>query len=494
MESIILGSELTGDRRYECDVCIVGSGPGGAVAAKELSAKGRNVILIEEGPISKKPGEICPDEVLMKYYRDSGMVSTYWPSVFPIPTGRVFGGTSVINSGTCFPTPDFILKWWQKAVGVSFDVAAWREAEREIEREISIRPCPEEMMGISCKLFAEGLKKLNLPGGAPLSRCENGCVGSGLCCFICPKEAKQAVNLNYLKTAMQNGIRCFVETEARRLICDRTQARELICETKAEGRVRVKAKNFVLAMGAIRTPQFLIENGLRRTYHAIGKNLSIHPAMKVFALMSKSVKAWEGVPQAYGYTNPDHPNVHFEGVFIPPFMAAISIPFLGEDLIEWMQYYDRLVGMGFFIADGSYGTLDSVRRVGPVIRYGLTPQDIDGFHYAMKLIAQTYFEVGAVKVLLPIIDAHNTFNSFAEVEQGFRREKLKSDHLLGMGFHPLGTCRFSNGPENGVIDSHGKLHKHKNVFICDGSAIPGPLHVNPQVTIMAFAKHVVRSL
>ncbi len=41
--------DYNSDIHETCDVCIIGSGPGGAVVAKELSEKGRSVVLLEEG-------------------------------------------------------------------------------------------------------------------------------------------------------------------------------------------------------------------------------------------------------------------------------------------------------------------------------------------------------------------------------------------------------------------------------------------------------------
>ena len=43
-------ADYRGDLHERCEVLVVGSGPGGAVVAKELAERGHDVILLEEGP------------------------------------------------------------------------------------------------------------------------------------------------------------------------------------------------------------------------------------------------------------------------------------------------------------------------------------------------------------------------------------------------------------------------------------------------------------
>lgn len=493
-KGVSFGSEITGYRTESCETCVVGSGPGGAVVADELARAGHDVLVIEEGPLPEPGPAISPEEAMARYYRDSGFFATHWPLHVPIPTGRVFGGTSVINSGTCFHTPEGMFDRWAQDLGIEFNRPAWREVEQELDNELSIKPCPMERMGASNRLFAEGLAKLGLGPGEPLRRAEDGCDGSGLCCFVCPLDAKQAVHLNLLKRALEHGMRALVETRAVGLVQDGRRVTRLVCETDAGARVTVEAERFILAMGALGTPDFLFKNRFRRRYRAIGRHLSIHPATEVTAEVPQPVRSWEGVPQAYHYEHPDYPNVHFEGSFMPPSLGAAGLPFLGRDLAKWMQRYDRIIAFGFFIDDSKPGRVVRLPGVGSVIRYGLTPRDLDNFYFGVKLIARCHFAIGATRVLLPIANTHNVYKSEEELERGFRREDLRPRQVYVMAFHPLGTCRFAKDPENGVVDRSGRSHHHDNLYICDGSAIPGPLGVNPQITIMTYCRLVARGL
>jgi choline dehydrogenase-like flavoprotein len=56
-----------------------------------------------------------------------------------------------------------------------------------------------------------------------------------------------------------------------------------------------------------------------------------------------------------------------------------------------------------------------------------------------------------------------------------------------MAFHPLGTARAHADPAHGVVDPDLRVHATDNVYVADGSAVPGALGVNPQITIMALA-------
>ncbi|MFL6373735.1 MAG: GMC oxidoreductase [Pyrinomonadaceae bacterium] len=53
--------------------------------------------------------------------------------------------------------------------------------------------------------------------------------------------------------------------------------------------------------------------------------------------------------------------------------------------------------------------------------------------------------------------------------------------------HPLGGCPMGNRAEDGVVDSFGQVFGYEDLFVADGSIIPGPVGPNPSMTIAALA-------
>ncbi len=96
------------------DVVIVGSGAGGAVAAAVLAEAGLDVVVLEAGSLPRPPHLSGRSAVRA---RPSSTATTASPSPragppIPVPVGRAVGGTTVINSGTCFRAPDHVLADW----------------------------------------------------------------------------------------------------------------------------------------------------------------------------------------------------------------------------------------------------------------------------------------------------------------------------------------------------------------------------------------------
>jgi choline dehydrogenase-like flavoprotein len=57
--------------------------------------------------------------------------------------------------------------------------------------------------------------------------------------------------------------------------------------------------------------------------------------------------------------------------------------------------------------------------------------------------------------------------------------------------HLLAACRMSDRPEDGVVSADGQVFNYPNLYLCDASAIPFALGVNPALNISAVAERVV---
>jgi cholesterol oxidase len=53
--------------------------------------------------------------------------------------------------------------------------------------------------------------------------------------------------------------------------------------------------------------------------------------------------------------------------------------------------------------------------------------------------------------------------------------------------HPLGGCAMGTNINEGVVDSYGAVFGYENLYVADGSVMPGPVGPNPALTIAALA-------
>jgi choline dehydrogenase-like flavoprotein len=109
-------------RVIRCNVCVVGAGAGGAVVAAELAEGGATVVLLEQGA-HHSPDRFTarPPEMLASLYRDAGQTITLGNPPIVMPLGRGLGGTTLVNSGTCFRTPSAVLQRWREQLGLQID-------------------------------------------------------------------------------------------------------------------------------------------------------------------------------------------------------------------------------------------------------------------------------------------------------------------------------------------------------------------------------------
>src|SRR6185503_16539348 len=115
---ITKGEQIGSDLSLKCEVCVIGSGAGGAVVAKELAEAGRDGVVLEQGGhYTKEDFTQREDEMMPLLYEDLGQRATVDGSIV-ILQGRNVGGSTVHNLCYCFRTPVPILERWKREDGI----------------------------------------------------------------------------------------------------------------------------------------------------------------------------------------------------------------------------------------------------------------------------------------------------------------------------------------------------------------------------------------
>jgi choline dehydrogenase-like flavoprotein len=506
----------------EADVCVIGAGAGGAVAAAELAEGGARVVLLEQGP-EHDPDRFTarPLEMLGRLYRDGGQTATLGTPPVLLPLGRGLGGTTLVNSGTCFRTPAPVLDRWRREYGLELDADALERCFERVERALSVAEVTPELAGANAAVARRGAERLGWSHGY-LRRNARGCVGSGVCAFGCPTSAKQHTGITYLPRARTAGARIITGADVRRIIVrsgrvsgvrarlavdggasssDRGREAGAHAGSRVARELEVRAPRVVLAAGTIHTPLLLARSGLGRESGQLGRNLVLHPATAAFALMDETVDMARGVPQSFYVDEFAGEGILFESVAGPPSYVALALPLTGARHAAAMARYPRLAQFGLMVSDESRGRVrlggaragarvrragasgaDRVRGVGgPLIRYDLAERDVAKFRVGLARLRELFEAAGAREIYLPLAP-------------GVAPERARARDLKLMAFHPLGTARASADAARGVLDSDLRVHGVSGLYVADGSVMPSSLGVNPQLTIMALATRLAHHL
>ena len=487
------GDQLGGDLSVECDVVVVGTGAGGAVVGRELAESGLAVGFVEEGRyFDRADFNGRPFEMQQKLYRRGGSTFSIGNVGIPIPLGQTVGGTTTVNSGTCYRTPDRVLHQWQRDLGLHelgpdqlgpyFD---------RVESVLGVAPAKLDLMGGNGHVIARGCEALGFTRHGPLKRNAPDCDGQGVCCFGCPTDAKRSTNVSYVPLALKAGAELFSNAKMTRVLIEGGKAVGVVAKTFDGNTLTVRARSVVIACGSIMTPLVLGQQGLANRSGELGKNLSIHPACGALAEFDEQILGWKGIPQGYSVDELHEEGILFEGAALPLEMTVTVTQLIGPDLVRLAESFDHVASFGFLVEDHSRGSVGSVMGQ-PVIRYWLDDKDVAHIKRGLDVLAQIYFAAGARRIHCPIsgFDILESPDDLAKL----RRAKINARDLDLSAYHPLGTARMGIDPAHSVVDQDHQTHDTRGLYIVDGASVPTSLGVNPQVTIMAMATRAAEKI
>jgi len=478
----------------ECDVVVVGSGAGGAVAAAELAEAGLDVVVLEAGGHYDRDSYPSDHlEAIAELYRDGGLTIAEGRPPIPVPVARVVGGTTVINSGTCFRAPDPVLEDWRQRYGISWagDLA---DDYAEAEEMLRVTQLDPEGMGRNGQLAMEGAAAIGA-SGAPIHRNAGSCVQCSSCPFGCEIDAKRGMHVSYLPRAVAAGARIRAGVEVDRVLVENGRAVGVsgLTAPGAGARPRtftVRARHaVVVAGGALGTPQLLQRSGLGNKQ--VGRNLHIHPALWVGARYEEEVRGWEGVMQSYYVDEWEAQRILLEATFTPLAFGGAWLLGAGRSHQEAMLDFGHVGSIGVHLSDRSSGYVGLGAEGSLRAGYKLTHEDADQLAFGIARAAEIHFAAGASEVY-PNIARIGVLKPGNLAE--FEAIRFKPSELRLEAFHPMGTARISSDPREGACAPNGSLYGTDALYVADGSLFPTSIGVNPMMTIIAFAKQIARGV
>lgn len=492
----INGARADHDVSIDADVCVIGSGAGGAAAANAVATAGMKTVILEEGGyFTGEDFSQQPVEALSTLYRDHGFTTSIGTPPIIIPLGRSVGGTTTINSGTCYRLPASVIKNWREQYGIAWLTDdEYARLASSVEKEVHVEPVPERIFGRNSGLFRKGTESLKL-AGAPIPRNANECDGCAFCVFGCPRDAKYGTMLNFIPDAIRHGAALYSRTKAVRLIISRGRVegvRGVFIDERGRPlgkRMTVRTKYVVVSAGAIYTPVFLRKSGLR--HPRIGRNLHIHPAARVSALFDERVEGWVGVPQGYNVHHYVDEGIFIQGQFLPPAILSQSIPFAGTSHTRLMDRYAHMGSFGALISDTGSGRV-SPGPGSPLISYTLSPEDQVKMVKAIAITAKIWFAAGATEVhtqiaTMPVL---RRMQEADDMLSGLPDRLPPAWSLELMAFHPMGTAMMGSDDRMAVVKPDGETYEVKGLYVADASLFPTSTRLNPQITIMSMAAKI----
>lgn len=477
----------------ECDVAIVGSGAGGAAAAALLAEAGLDVLVLEAGDhFNRESYPADRLEAISRLYRDAGLTIAEGKPAIPVPVAKTAGGTTVINSGTCFRAPEPVLENWRSRYGVTW-AGELDEDYAEAEDFLHVTQLDPERMGRNGQLAMEGAAALGA-SGAPIHRNAGNCVQCSSCPFGCSIDAKRGMHVSYLPRAVAAGARIRTRVEARRVLVEDGRAVGVVCAVQGEdGRNRpftVRARRAVIAAGgALGTPELLLRSGLGGSQ--VGRNLHIHPACWVGARYEEEVRGWEGVMQSFYVDQWEPKGVLLEATFTPLAFGGAWLMGVGREHQRALLEFGHVGSIGVHLSDRSSGRVGLANGGAIRASYDLTRDDTDRIAFGIARAAEVHFAAGATEV-------YPNIPRFGALKPGdlpqFEATKLKASELRLEAFHPMGTARISADPREGVCAADGSVHGTPGLYVADASLFPTSVGVNPMMTIIAFSKQISRGL
>lgn len=497
-------SKLRTPLSLRADLCVVGSGAGGAMAAMIAAEAGLKVVVLESGAFLT-PADMVQREQDMfpQLYWDNAGRTTADHQV-KIHQGRGVGGSTLHNLNLCKRIPMSLrAKWAAERHLERLPPAAWDALYDEVEAMLQVSEVEPERRNRQNQLLEKACKALGWAGGG-LRHNRSGCVGSGFCEIGCAFDAKNNAAKVLVPRAVAAGAQILTHCQAVRVEHEGGRARgvsavALSPETREPlGRVTIEAPRVCLAGSATGTPAILRRSEVPDPGGETGEQLSIHPAVVVAGDFDEPVEAWRGIPQTYECT--EHltfdreggPRVWIVPAFAHPLGTATLLPGWGAPHRALMKRYANMSALTAMVHDQTRGRVRPDGDLGLTIDYWPDAADREQLALGLWAAARLLHAAGARRVIVPSNPVR--IATRAEELEPLRHVSIEKGIFDITAVHPMASVPMGDDPKQAAVSSAGKHHHLDGLWIADGSLFPSSIGVPPQLSIYAVGLHVGRAL
>ena len=502
-------------QKIVCDVAIIGSGAGAGITAELLTKAGLQVVIIEEGPLkSSTDFNQLESEAYPSLYQESAARKTEDKAI-TILQGRCVGGSTTVNWTSSFRTPPATLQFWQDRFGLSsYSPEALAPYFAQAEQRLNITPwlaAPNE----NNELLRRGATQLGI-ASAVIPRNVKGCWNLGSCGLGCPTNAKQSMLVTTIPAALDLGAQLLTEVRAERFELANGKVTALICRNieqnsalaqagRAQAAIKIVAKHYVLAGGAINSPAVLLRSGAPDPQGRLGIRTFLHPVVMSSSVFAQKVEAWSGAPQSI-YTDHFLQTQPVDGVMgykleappLHPLIFASTVPGFGQgqhDLLTSFPHNHTLLAL---LRDGFHdeapgGKVGLRADHSAVLDYPLSDYVMDGARRALLSMMEIQFAAGA-KQVFPLHEMAAPYTAWAEARAAVLALPMKPRLLKMVSAHVMGGCGMAGTEAQGVTRPDGVHWQLENLSIHDGSLFPTSIGANPQLSVYGAVNRLAQNL
>lgn len=491
------------------DVCVIGSGPGGAVTAATLAQAGKKVLLVERGPFF--PAEGMNFRVLDNTGKHGHLelTSGYRTMLYQ---GNGLGGGSLMYGAVAMKPPAFVFDEWQQMSGVTaINSTSLAPHYQYIADVMSVTKQTIEQENESNRIVRQMAAALGKADGLEIvERYTKGCAGVGLCNMGCGFDLKGTMQNSFVPLGLESGnLTILTECEAqefegeRRGSSFRVTGLRVTLRDFASGQVTkrasIKAQRFVVAAGAFFSSALLLRNRWLPGREKIGTKIYLQPHAQIFALFDQPVTKrgvmkdgqyipYHGVPAIYNFTGllREHRFFWLASILFPANLATFISHLPPHEHFAVMQKFHHTMSITLTLRDEPEKSRIVLKDGRPQLDFRESRADIENLRQCFLMAAKSMLAAGARRVFLPLLRPPH-IEQASDLRQ---LEKLKFgyDDLLLYSDHTSGGNAYGSDARRAVADEYGRLFGTENLEVADSSLFPSAPGINPSWTIMALAR------